>query len=42
MSNSIKYTALLIFVVAVIVVAMALSDGIPIGRGPGGGPIIDP
>lgn len=42
MSNSIKYTALIIFVVVVFAVAMALSDGIPIGRGPGGGPIIDP
>lgn len=38
---TIKYAALVIFLIAIVVVLVVLQDGIPIGRGSGAGPIVE-
>lgn len=41
MDTTIKYAALVIFLIVVIAVLITLRDGFPIGRGGNGGPIIE-
>jgi hypothetical protein len=41
MDTTIRYLAFAVFLIVVFVVALALSGGIPIGRGPGRGPILE-
>lgn len=41
MDSSLRYLAFAVFLIVVVAVVMVLSDGIPIGRGPGGGPIVE-
>lgn len=42
MSPAMRYISLLMFVLVIFAIAVMLGDGIPIGRGSGGGPIIEP
>ncbi|MFK7735935.1 MAG: hypothetical protein AB8B50_07910 [Pirellulaceae bacterium] len=41
MDTTIRYLAFAVFLIVVLAVALALSGGIPIGRGPGRGPILE-
>ncbi|MEM8735924.1 MAG: hypothetical protein AAGG44_16970 [Planctomycetota bacterium] len=41
MDTTIRYLALVVFLIIVFAVAFAMSGGIPIGRGGGGGPIVE-
>ncbi|MCR9293570.1 MAG: hypothetical protein NXI32_12680 [bacterium] len=41
MDTTIKYAALVIFLIVVIAVMWTLRDGFPIGRGRSGGPIVE-
>ncbi len=41
MDTTIKYAALVIFLIVVIAVLITLRDGFPIGRGRNGGPVVD-